>query len=67
MRADAPPVALRDATRLFARRLDGPKRAPPLESAIESLLKAASSDGKREDVEAATDQVTVVLRQSRRM
>jgi hypothetical protein len=56
-------VTLRDAARVFAGRLDAPKGAPPLESAIELLLKAASISGKREDIEAATDQVAIVLGQ----
>jgi hypothetical protein len=44
-------------------RLDDPKCAPPLESAIELPLNAASNNAKREDVEAATNQVTIVLRE----
>jgi hypothetical protein len=56
-------VTLRDAARLFAGHLDNPRHVSPFESAIELLLKAASSNSKREDIEAATDQVTTVLSQ----
>jgi hypothetical protein len=56
-------VTLRDAARFFADRLDNRRGESPFESAIVLLLKAAISNNKRVDIEAATDQVTIVLSQ----
>jgi hypothetical protein len=61
IRDGQPLVTLRDAARLLAGRLDDLKHASPLESAIEWLLRAASSNGKRDDIEAATEQVARML------
>jgi hypothetical protein len=56
----ATPQTLKDAATLFAERFDGVTHAPPLEHAIELLMRAAGS-GQRADVEAATEQVARVL------
>jgi hypothetical protein len=53
---------LHDARDVFASGVfNGVTHSPPLELALESLLKAAET-GKPDDVKAATDQISVVLR-----
>jgi hypothetical protein len=57
-------VTLRDAGRFLLERFQGVTKSAPLEHAIVLLMRAAAS-GRRADRAAATDQVLIVLRESR--
>jgi len=57
---------LKDAADFFAKQLSTVTAWGPLEIAIERLITAGES-GKRDDVEAATEQVEIVLRGRRLM
>jgi hypothetical protein len=58
--------SLTDARALFLNRFSNITHSAPLAYAGELLLKAAET-GKRADIEAATDQVELALRNKRQM
>jgi hypothetical protein len=57
---------LRDAARLFSGRFESVEDAPPVRRALELLMKAGES-GAPSDIEAATEQISHVLRVWRMM
>ena len=55
---------IKDAADYFAKEFASVTAWGPLETAVEMLITAGES-GKRDDVEAATEQVEIVLRERR--